>query len=139
MLRISAYVILGLLFIFSSGCERDETAGGIAEQESDPKVTEPHPLTEQDIRDLPKSMTVDELFAELWPVDLVDPPIFFYPSVVDDHVYMACPHPDDAEASIFHFRFVMPTKVYEPALWGENSFKEPYLPVSNPFDSSHEK
>ena len=144
-------VILGLLLTFSGGCHSDDTDSKQFEELRDTKTMKHHPLTEEEIRALPPTMTARELFEELWTVDLPDPPMLFYPSAVEDHVYVACPDPADGEAlargdyanvrirSIFHFRFVMPTKLYEPAIWGDDSFKEPWLPTSNPFDSVSEK
>lgn len=116
------------LITFLSGCQRTSIDVGAAEQESSPKATEAQPLREQAILDLPKRMTVEELFLELWPVEVVDLSSFFYPSVVDDHATMACPHPADGETlargdyanvrvrSMQLFRFGSPNKIDEPAV-----------------------
>lgn len=145
MLRNSIALRLGLVASLLAGCHasKEEKEGNSRGGETARRS--PHPLTDQDIRSLPETMTVEQLFGELWAVDFGDPPILFYPSTVEDHSYAACPHPDDGGAlaegdfanvrvrSIFLFRGTYPTKLYEPALWGESSFEEPIFGARNPF------
>jgi len=117
------------------------------------------PITKVDIKNLPEKLTVAQLFKIWYPVHLPDPPLFMYPSDIEEHIYFVAAHPDDSNdlakgnyeavriRSIYLFKYTFKTRLSDKPAWGETPFIEPVIGSFDPFggtskeaeqDSSHQ-
>ena len=135
--------LLGIILV-SLACNMLTQAESETEQEKEFRI-----ITKDDIKKLPKELTIAQLFKLWYPVHLPDPPLFIYPSSVKGHCYFVAAHPDDSGElarenykkvrvrSIFLFKYTMPTKLSKKPAWGKAPLIEPVIrDTLGPFNKS---
>lgn len=139
-------IILTIIGVCIVGCQSSHAENA----EGDAK--ELRKITKVDIEKLPDKLTVTQLFKIWYPVHLPDPPLFMYPSDIEDHLYFVAAHPEDADdlargnyesvrvRSIYLFKYTYKTKLSEKPAWGEAPLIDPVIKASSdPFSEHKEK